>query len=139
MAFQCQIYIFTSVEKIGKEEWERRVWEQLYGNLEKKIKGVCNQIVHGNHAFKLLYDTIDGDNGQELHLWPICCGRNSSARYVAGIDFTVETLMHYSNRKTYTGKSIWDMGLEVHKSLKKALSFCHVCRILSPLINLEWS
>ena len=37
VAFQCQIYIFTTVEKIGKEERERRVQEQFYGNAEKKI------------------------------------------------------------------------------------------------------
>ena len=121
-AFQCQIYIFTTVEKIGKEERERRVREQFYGNAEKRIKGVCEQIVDGDHAFKQLYDTIDGNNGPELHLRSICCGKNGLGGYVAGIDFTAETLTRYSNGKTYAGKSIWDMGLEVHKSLKKALS-----------------
>ena len=114
--------IFTSIEKIGKDERERRVWEQFYGNPEKKIKGVCPQIVDGDHAFGLLYDQVNGDDGPELHLQPICCGKNLLARYVAGFDFTIEILTHYSNGKMYVGKSIWDMDLEVHKSLKKALS-----------------
>ena len=51
----------------------------------------------GDHAFKLLYDSIEGNNGPELHLRPICCGKNVTGGYVAGIDFTDETLTHYSN------------------------------------------
>jgi hypothetical protein len=42
--------------------------------------------------------------------------------YIAGVDFTVETILKYSNGKAYAGKTIWDMGLEVHKSLQKAQS-----------------
>ena len=42
--------------------------------------------------------------------------------YVAGVDFNVKTILWYSNRKMYACKSIWDMGLEVQKSLKKTLS-----------------
>jgi len=44
------------------------------------------------------------------------------AIYIAGVDFTVETISKYSNGKEYAGKTIWDIGLEVHKSLKKAQS-----------------
>ena len=40
--------------------------------------------------------------------------------YIAGVDFTVETISKNSNGKAYAEKTIWDMGLEVHNSLKKA-------------------
>ena len=120
-AFQCQVYIFTCVEKIGKEDRFKRVCEQYYGDAAKGIKGVCEQIIDGDHAFGLLYETVQGDEGSERRLKTICSG-GTLPIYIAGVDFTVETISKYSNGKEYAGKTIWDMGLEVHKSLKKAQS-----------------
>jgi hypothetical protein len=60
-AFQCQVFIFTQCEKIGKEERYNRVREHFYGDPVKNIKGVCEQIVDGDHAFQLLYERVDGD------------------------------------------------------------------------------
>ena len=99
----------------------KRVSEQYYGNAAKEIKGVCEQIVDGDHAFALLYETVVGDEGSERRLKTICSG-GTLPMYIAGVDFTVETFSKYSNGKAYAGKTIWDMGLEVHKSLKKAQS-----------------
>ncbi len=99
-AFQCQIYIFTQVEKIGKDDRENHVQELFYGNPAKNIKGLCAQIVlDGDHAFKLLYATVHGEDGSERCLRVICSG-GSSMTYIAGIDFTVETISRYSNGKT---------------------------------------
>jgi len=69
----------------------------------------------------LLYETVQGDEGSERRLKTICSG-GTLPIYIAGVDFTVETISKYSNGKEYAGKTIWDMGLEVHKSLKKAQS-----------------
>ena len=95
--------------------------EQFYGNPAKNTKRVCEQIVDSDHAFKLLYETVDGEDGSKHQLRMICLG-GSLTTYIAGVDFTLEMISRYSNGKTYAGKSIRDMGLEVHKSLKKALS-----------------
>ena len=73
-AFQCQVYIFTCVEKIGKEDRMKHVSEQYYGDAAKGIKGVCKQIVDGDHAFALRYETVVGDEGSERCLKTICSG-----------------------------------------------------------------
>ena len=96
----------------------KRVSEQYYGDAAKGIKGVCKQIVDGDHAFALLYETVVGDEGSERRLKTICSG-GTLPMYIAGVDFTVETISKYSNGKAYAGKTIWDMGLEVHKSRRR--------------------
>jgi hypothetical protein len=129
--FQCQVFIFTQCEKIGKEDRENRVREHFYGDCAKNLKGVCEQIVDGDHAFQLLYDRFDDDGGSKRRLKNICSG-GSSTLFVPSVDFTVSSIAYYSSDKTYAGKSIWDMGLEVHKSLKKALSLLpHLTRIVN--------
>ncbi len=77
--------------------------------------------MNGDHAFQLLYESVGGDNGTERWLRSICSGGLSTS-FVTGVDFMVNTIAYYSNGKSNAGKSIWDMGLEVHKSLKKALA-----------------
>ncbi len=81
----------------------KRVCEQYYGDAAKGIKGVCEQIVDGDLAFALLYETVDGDDGSERHLKTICSG-GTLPMYIAGVDFTVETISKYSNGKEYAGK-----------------------------------
>ena len=114
-------YIYSrSARKISKDDREKRIREQFYGNRAKNIKGACEQIIDGDQAFKSLYETIEGEDGSERRLKSFCSGGHATS-YIPGIDFTVESIAYYSNGKSYAGKSIWDMGIEVHKSLKKAL------------------
>ena len=87
----------------------KRVCEQYYGDTAKGIKGVCKQIVDGDQAFALLYETVDGDDGSERCLKTICSG-GSFPMYIAGVDFTVETISKYSNGKAYAGKTYNQRG-----------------------------
>ena len=66
------------------------VREQFYGN-PKNIKGVCEQFVNSDHAFELLYETVDGKDGTKHRLRAICLEKLLTT-YMIGIDFMVETI-----------------------------------------------
>ncbi len=60
--------------------------------------------------------------GVERTLKQSCCGKDTSAMLVAGVDFTVEMLYNFSKNKQYTGLSIWALAMTVLCLLKKAIS-----------------
>jgi hypothetical protein len=126
-AFQCQIFVFTQVEKLGKQQRDALVREQFYGSESKNIKGACQQIVDGDNAFKFLYDIVEGEVGVEYVLKPMFRGKQATCAFVAGVDITAAMVgrYKYGRGKEMTGRTIWDMGLKVHKFVKKAMSLIH--------------
>ena len=77
--------------------------ERFYGNPEKRIKGVCNQLIDGDNAFVSLYNRGEGENGVELTLKSMCCGNCTSSNYVPGVHFTAKmigTKAHTKNERT---------------------------------------
>ena len=64
----------------------------------------------------------EGESGPERALKLSCCGKNTSARYIAGVHFTAKDLYSFGTGKQFTGRSLWELGLSVLKSLKKAIS-----------------
>ena len=92
------------------------------------MKGVCEQIVDGDHTIQLLYDHFDGDGGSEHQLKNICSG-GSSTSFVPGVDFTVSSIVYNSSGKTYAGKSIVRVGhtLQCLKSIRNEENLMKVC------------
>ena len=118
------MFVFTQVEKLGKQQRDALVREQFYGCPTKNIKGACEQIVDGDNAFKFLYDVVEGEEGVERVLKPMFRGRQPTCAFVAGIDITAAMVGRYKYGcgKEMTGRTIWEMGLKVHKFVKKAMA-----------------
>jgi hypothetical protein len=100
------------------------VREQFYGCQSKNVKGACQQIVDGDNAFKFLYDVVEGEVGVEHVLKPMFRGKQATCAFVAGVDITAAMVGRYKYGcgKEMTGRTIWEMGLKVHKFVKKAMS-----------------
>jgi hypothetical protein len=49
------------------------------------------------------------------------CGNSTSTNYVAGVHFTA-TMIGTKTHKTLSGRSLWRAGLEVSRSIKKAMA-----------------
>jgi hypothetical protein len=86
--------------------------------VSKNIIGACQQLVDGNHAFSILYNKNEGDDGNVICLKSSCCGEDTSSYYVAGRDFTAKMLETFSNGKAFQGRAIWKMADTVLASLK---------------------
>ncbi len=94
--------------------------------------GVCLQLINGDGPFRTLYNLVEGEDTIELVLKPSCCGKDTASIYVSGINFTVADIATFgSNNKLMQGCAIWDMGLNVLRSMKKTLL---LVRKLSPRI-----
>jgi hypothetical protein len=50
-----------------------------------------------------LYNLTEGELGVKQKLKQSCCGEDTSAMLVAGVDFTVEMLYTFSKNKQYRG------------------------------------
>ena len=84
--------------------------------------GVCTQLINGEGPFCALYNLVEGEHTVELVLKPSCCGKDTALSYVSGTNFTVADIATFgSNNKLMQGRAIWDMGLNVLRSMKKAL------------------
>jgi hypothetical protein len=121
-AFYSLVDVFTKCEKTKQDVKLRLIAEQYYGNPAKKKKGFCQQLIDGDFAFAALYIVKESDLGVERTLKQSCCGKDTSAMLVAGVDFTVEMLYTFSKNKQYTGRSIWALAMTVLCLLKKAVS-----------------
>ena len=79
--------------------------ELFYGDPEKGIKGVCEQLIDIDNAFGFLYNVDEGENGPERTLNSFCCGCGSAtlSNYVPGVHFTVE-MIGIKLRKRLTGR-----------------------------------
>ncbi len=77
-----------------------------------------------DNTFKFLYDVVEGESGIEYVLKPLFRGKQASCAFVAGVDITASIIGRYKYGcgKEMTGWTIWDMGLKVHKFVKKAMS-----------------
>jgi hypothetical protein len=82
-AYHCQVQIYTTYNKVTDKLKFGFIEELFYGDPVKNIKGACEQVIDGNHAFALLYHKHEGGNGMELTLKPPCCGVDTLANYVA--------------------------------------------------------
>ncbi len=134
-AYHCQTIIFTTVDKTSEKAKHAAIEEAFYGNVSKNIIGACQQLIDGDHAFSVLYNTNEGDDGNVLCLKSSCCGEDTSSYYVAGRDFTAKSLETFSNGKPFQGCAIWKMADTVLASLKKALS---LVPLLSPkIVNID--
>ena len=134
-AYHCQTIVFTTVDKTSEKAKHAAIEEAFYGNVSKNIIGACQQLVNGDHAFALLYNTNEGDDGNVLCLKSLCCGEDTSSYYVAGKDFTAKCLVTFSNGKPFQGRAIWKMADTVLASLKKALSL--VPQLSPKIVNID--
>ena len=134
-AYHCQTIVFTTVDKTSEKAKHAAIEEAFYGNVSKNIIGACQQLVDGDHAFALLYNTNEGDDGNVLCLKSSCCGEDTSSFYVAGRDFTAKCLETFSNGKPFQGRAIWKMADTVLASLKKALSL--VPQLSPKIVNID--
>ena len=107
--------------------------EQFYGNPEKRMKGACEQLIDGDNAFVFLYNQGEGENGIEQMLKPICCGNSTSSNYVAGVHFTAKMIGTKAHKKM-SGLSLWRVGLDVSRSIKKAMAI--VPKLDAKVVNL---
>ena len=121
-AFYSLSYLFTKVEAKKKEERHSLMEEVFYGSVPQRIKGAVHQLVDGDGGFAALYDVSEGESGVERVLKVSCCGKHTTSRYIAGVHFTAKDLYSFGDGKQYTGRSLWELGLSVLKSLKKAIS-----------------
>ena len=120
-AFHCQSFVFLECEKTNRKGTYALMEERFYGDPEKRIKGVCDQLIDGDNAFAFLYNKHDGVNGVERTLKAMCCGNSTSTNYVAGVHFTAKMIGTKSHKKL-SGGSLWRAGLDVARSIKKAMA-----------------
>jgi hypothetical protein len=121
-AFHCQSFVFLKCEKTNRAGTYALMEERFYGDPEKRIKGVCNQLIDGDNAFGFLYNKHKGvKNGIKRTLKPMCCGNLTSTNYVAGVHFTAKMIGTKSHKKL-SGLSLWRAGLDVSRSIKKAMA-----------------
>jgi hypothetical protein len=134
-AYHCQTIIFTTVDKTSEKAKHAAIEEAFYGNVSKNIIGACEQLVNGDHAFSVLYNKQEGDDGNVLCLKSSCCGEDTSSNYVAGRDFTAKMLESMGSGKAFQGRAIWSMADTVLASLKKALSI--VPQLSPKIVNID--
>jgi hypothetical protein len=93
----------------------------FYGNPVKNIKGACEQVIDGDHAFTHLYHKHKGEDGKKLMLNQSCCGVDTSGNYVAGVHFSALHIYTYATGKRFSGRSrlMADLVLSL---IEKALS-----------------
>ena len=121
-AFYSLSYLFTKVEAKKKDEKHSMMEDVFYGSKSQRIKGAVHQLVDGDNAFAALYDVTEGESGPERVLKVSCCGKHTTSRYIAGVHYTAKDLCTFGDGKQFTGRSLWELGLSVLKSLKKAIS-----------------
>jgi hypothetical protein len=121
-AYHCQTIIFTVVNKTSEKAKHAAIEEAFHGNVSKNIIGACQQLVDGDHAFANLYNNYEDFDGNTKVLKASYCGADTTSIYVAGRDFTAESLLSFGNGKNFQGCAIWKMADSVMTSLKKALS-----------------
>ena len=102
-AFYSQVYIFTKVEKTKANLRFALIEEHFYGNPQKCIKGACEMLLEGEGPFAVLYNIIEGNFDQELVLKALCCGKDTSSSYVAGVHFSVHDLYTFGVDKVSCG------------------------------------
>ncbi len=107
----------------------------FFGNPGKTIKGACEQVIDGNHAFSCLYHKHKGEDGMELTLKLLCCGVDMKANYVAGVHFTASHIYTYATGKLFSGRSIWMMADLVLSLIKKALLL--VPKLSPKIVNID--
>jgi hypothetical protein len=79
-------------------------------------------LIEGVGAFQSLYNRTEGEINVELVLKPSCCGKYDSSVYVAGVHFLADDINTFSVNKKIKGCALWNMGLSVLQSIKKAQS-----------------
>jgi len=121
-AFYSQVYIFTKVEKTKANLRFALIEEHFYGNPQKRIKGACKMLLEGEGPFATLYNIIEGDFDRELVLKASCCRKDTPSSYVAGVHFSVHDLYTFGVDKKVKCRQLWLMGLNVMRSVKKAIS-----------------
>ena len=120
-AFHCQSFVFLECEKTNRKGTYALMEERFYGDPEKRIKGVCDQLIDGDNAFAFLYNKHEGVNCVEQTLKAMCCGNSTSTNFVAGVHFTAKMIGTKSHKKL-SGLSLWRAGLDVSCSIKKAMA-----------------
>ena len=120
-AFHCQTFVFLECGKTNRAGTYALMEERFYGDPEKIIKGVCDQLIDGDNAFGFLYNRDEGVNGIKRTLKPMCCGNSTSTNYVAGVHFTAKMIGTKSHQKL-SRLSLWRAGLDVSRSIKKAMA-----------------
>ncbi len=66
----------SKVEKIKADICFALIEEHYYGNVLKRIKGACAQLIKGEGAFSALYNVTEGEYTRELALsCPVLGGR----------------------------------------------------------------
>jgi hypothetical protein len=131
-AFYAQTFVFTEYERTSSDNREVLISEQFFGTPSNTTAGLCDdgaikgtltQLVCGDGAFARLYDEGDvvGDK-KELILRQLVCGNERASRYVAGVDFTMESISIFSDVRQVTGRQLWDAAKQVMLNLKKAIS-----------------
>ncbi len=119
---QAQLYIFTKAEKSKADARFALIEDHFHRNPDKRIQGACTQLIEGVGAFKSLYNCMEGEINVELMLKPSCCGKYDSSVYVTGVHFIADDINTYGINKKIKGRALWNMGLSVLQSIKKALS-----------------
>ncbi len=136
VAFHCQVFIFLECKKTNHEATYALMGERFYGDLEKQIKGACDQLVDGDNynCFAFLYNVGEGESGPERTLKSFCCcGSDTSSMFVAGVHFTAKMIGTKSNKKL-SGQTLWTAGQTVHRSIKKAMAI--VPKLDGKVVNL---
>jgi hypothetical protein len=138
-AFYSQVYIFMKVEKIKADIPFALIEEHYYGNVLKRIKGACAQLIEGEGAFSTLYNVTESEYTRELVLKSSCCGKDTSSSYGAGFHFTLEDLVTFGVKKRVKGCQTWALGLTVMHSIKKALLMVPKLSPLIVIIDKNWA
>ncbi len=133
-AYHCQVQIYTTYNKVTSKLKFGFIKELFYGNPGKSIKGACEQVIDGDHAFAHIYHEHKGEGGMELTLKPLCCGVDMTANYVAGVHFTASHIYTYATGKRFSGRSIWMMADSVLSLIKKALLL--VLKLSPKIVNI---
>jgi hypothetical protein len=121
-AFQAQLYIFTKAKKSKADIRFALTKDHFHGNPDKRIQGACAQLIEGVGAFQSLYNCTEGEINVELVLKPSYCSKYDSSVYIAGVHFIVDDINTFAVNKKIKGRALWNMGLSVLQSIKKALS-----------------
>ena len=134
-AYHCQVQIYTTYNKVTDKLKFGFIKELFFGNPGKNIKGACEQVIDGNHAFSCLYHKLKGEDGMELTLKLSCCGVNMSANYMAGVHFTALHIYTFATGKCFSGRSILLMADSMLSLIKKALSL--VLKLSPKIVNID--
>ncbi len=105
-AYHCQTIIFTEVNKTSDKTKHTAIEKYFHGNVSENIIGACQQLVNGDEGFANLFNNYKDDKGNHRVLKATCCGAEALSIYVAGRDFTAQTLTSFSNGKAFLGRTI---------------------------------